>query len=133
MPLKHSASTAPLKASILLSAESSAAIPGEAMATILCPSLFLPFLHVRDLYIVYIQWFTENRLRQMEQAIFCKLLIYRLLCGGLPCQADEDAEREILAVGVAQDEFSEVKGLVCVLKAECLLHDCFSENCRVSV
>ena len=39
-------------------------------------------------------------------------------CDILSCKTDEDAEREVLAVGVAEDELAEVEGLVCCLEAE---------------
>ena len=59
----------------------------------------------------------------------CKLLICCLLSG----QADEDAEREVLAVAVAEDELAEVKRLVGGLHAEGLLYDCLSKYGRISV
>ena len=54
-------------------------------------------------------------------------------CNALSCQADEDAERKVLAVAVAENELSEIEGLVCVLEAECLFDDGLAQNCGVSV
>lgn len=45
----------------------------------------------------------------------------------------EDAEREVLAIGVAEDEFAEVEGLVGVLEAEGLLYYGLSEDCGIAV
>ena len=57
------------------------------------------------------------------------MILYPRLSG----QSDEDAEREVLAVGVSQDEFAEIQRLVGVLEAEGLLYDGFSEDCGVAV
>lgn len=53
--------------------------------------------------------------------------------GVLSCETDKDAEWQVFAIAVTEDEFAEVEGLVCGLGAECLLNDGFSENCRISV
>ena len=54
-------------------------------------------------------------------------------CPRLSGQSDEDAEREVLAVGVSQDEFAEIQRLVGVLETEGLLYDGLAEDSRVSV
>lgn len=50
-------------------------------------------------------------------------ILYPRLSG----QSDEDAEREVLAVGVSQDEFAEIQRLVGVLETEGLLYDGLAE------
>ena len=57
----------------------------------------------------------------------CKHGVYRF-CDILSRKTDEDAEREVLAVGVAEDELAEVEGLVRCLHAEGLLHYSLSED-----
>ena len=61
------------------------------------------------------------------------LLLFGLVLLSLSGQSDEDAQREVLAIGVAKDKFSEVKGFICCLGAECLLDYGLSKDRRISV
>ena len=69
-------------------------------------------------------------LLRSEQLAGVGLIVY---LSGLSGQADKDAEREVLAVAVAEDEFAEVKRLVGGLHAESLLYDCFSKYGRITI